>query len=224
MATNVPIVNPGQKFQTMLGQQQPHGVFHHQQAPMQPSHPVPGQPQGQIPMQPQHSQLAPAQQISGQPQTHQQATSQQQQQQHAQAAIDLDQKKLQDMTEAIVLINNIREDINSILDNVGKANSSNNYATILAGKQNTKSVSEINLEQIKPSHLTASVSQLQQNGSVGTPASVSNPYSQSQQVTNNQTETEQMSTNEVNDKFYNLEMEEQEFLKKQIINIYRIKF
>jgi hypothetical protein len=57
----------------------------------------------------------------------QQYTMYQQQQQQA----EMDQKKLQDMIDALNLMSNIRDDINVILDNVGKMNLANNYSSIL---------------------------------------------------------------------------------------------
>jgi hypothetical protein len=56
-----------------------------------------------------------------------------QQQQHP---IDLDAKKFADMMEALNLIGVLRENINIIIDNVGKTNSANNYSRILASKTN----------------------------------------------------------------------------------------
>ena len=52
--------------------------------------------------------------------------------------IDLDSKKLTDIVDALTFIGNIRENINIILDNVGKANTSNNYAAILSVKNSLK--------------------------------------------------------------------------------------
>ena len=58
---------------------------------------------------------------------HAAATAAQQQQ----AMLDQDQKKVQDFVDALTFIGNIRDDINTILENVGKANTANNYALIL---------------------------------------------------------------------------------------------
>lgn len=192
MSANLSLTNPVQRAPaTMLPQQQQphHNVFHHQQQQQPTLQQAHQQPQ----VQPQVQASVP------QP-----------------AAVDLDQKKLQDMIEAINLITNIRDDMNSILDNVGKANSSNNYATLLAGKQSSKSNSEANLEQPKQSTSSSTAGQhIQQNGSVGTPASVSNVFSQNQQTLNtNQTEPEQTNSSELNEKFYNLDFEEQDFFEK----------
>ncbi len=57
---------------------------------------------------------------------------QQQQQQQIQQA-ELDQKKLQDMIDALALVSALRQDMNTILDNVARANSANNYSAILGG-------------------------------------------------------------------------------------------
>lgn len=65
----------------------------------------------------------------------QQYTLYQQQQQQA----EMDAKKLQDMIDALSLISNIRNDMNLILDNVGKANTANNYSAILTAKSNNSS-------------------------------------------------------------------------------------
>jgi hypothetical protein len=78
-----------------------------------------------------------AQQQQPPQQQHQQQQQQRQQsapvppQQHA---IDLDAKKATDMIDALNLIAALRDNVNLIIDNVGKANSSNNYAHILASK------------------------------------------------------------------------------------------
>lgn len=42
---------------------------------------------------------------------------------------DQDQKNLQDIIEALTLIGNMRDDVNTILDNVGKSNPTNPYAS-----------------------------------------------------------------------------------------------
>jgi hypothetical protein len=58
--------------------------------------------------------------------------------------IDLDSKKLTDIVDALTFIGNIRENINIILDNVGKANTSNNYAAILSVKNSLKQQNDSN--------------------------------------------------------------------------------
>jgi len=58
---------------------------------------------------------------------------------HPQA--DAEQKKAQDILDALNLIHQIKEDVNSILDNVGKANSSNNYSNFLL-KRNRSSADD----------------------------------------------------------------------------------
>ena len=73
----------------------------------------------------------------------QQYTLYQQQQQQA----EMDAKKLQDMIDALGLINNIRNDMNMILDNVGKSNTANNYSSILAARTNNSSEANLRFQQ-----------------------------------------------------------------------------
>ncbi|CAF0851068.1 unnamed protein product [Brachionus calyciflorus] len=125
-------------------------------------------------------------------------------QQQTNPPVDPDQKKIQDMFEAINLIANLKEDINTILENVGKANSANNYSQLLSSQ---KQILEANLDSIKSSQAT------NQTSSVGTPASVSNAYSQNPSV-NAQNEPEQNNLNEPNEKQVNLNEEEADFFEK----------
>ena len=51
--------------------------------------------------------------------------------------VDVEQKKAQDILDALNLINQIKEDVNAVLDNVGKANSFNNYSNFLLKRNRT---------------------------------------------------------------------------------------
>ncbi|RNA14792.1 mediator of RNA polymerase II transcription subunit 27 [Brachionus plicatilis] len=122
----------------------------------------------------------------------------------SQPVIDPDLKKIQDMYEAINLVENIKQDIHAILENVGKANSANNYANILNINKNIVDHQEVP----KTAPVVAAVT-----GSIGTPLSVSNAYNQNP-AANIQAETEQSSTNDNCEKNQNLNEDEAEFFEK----------
>ena len=63
------------------------------------------------------------------------AAAYQQQQQAAGGQIDPETKRLQDLVDAIMLITNIRDDVTSILDNVGKTNASLHAAMLQVQQQ-----------------------------------------------------------------------------------------
>lgn len=119
-----------------------------------------------------------------------------------QPAIDPDLKKIQDMCEAINLVANVKQNIHLILENVGKANSANNYANV------NKPLSE-NQEATKTAPLVTAI----QTGSIGTPASVSNAYNQNPSA-NNPSESEHAGSNENYEKNQNLNESETEFFEK----------
>ena len=101
--------------------------------------------------------------------------SQQQQQQHA---LDLEQKKLHDMLETLLLIGNIRDDINVILDNVAKSNSANNTnAQLIGNKTSQPSENDASTAATATSTTTTLTTSL---GSVSTPASVTNANTDSE--------------------------------------------
>lgn len=132
----------------------------------------------------------------------QQYTLYQQQQQQA----ELDAKKLQDMIDALSLIANIRDDMTTILDNVGKANASNNYSSILSGRV------------VKPVGSTSQGAKPISSGSQGpslvaTPGSVSypQPHSQSQADQEGNAATQ---SNEVTEDYLNMNTEQQLFFEK----------
>jgi hypothetical protein len=113
----------------------------------------------------------------------------QQQQQTVNPAsnLDPDQKKLQDIVEALTFIGNIRENINIILDNVGKSNASNNFSSVFASKVNLKHGGDVN---------NAENNKAQINGQ--------DQNEQDQTVTNN----------ELLDRFLNMDLKQQKFLEK----------
>jgi hypothetical protein len=63
--------------------------------------------------------------------------------------VDVEQKKAQDILDALNLINQIKEDVNAVLDNVGKSNSFNNYSNFLL-KRNRTSVDDQKSKQQSP--------------------------------------------------------------------------
>jgi hypothetical protein len=115
--------------------------------------------------------------------------SQQSQQQQQQHPIDPDTKKLNDMLDALNLIGVMRENINIIIDNVGKTNSANNYSRILANKSN-KSADNLDPKQT------------QQQGQL-------NPQQQG-----GSNENEPSSVDDSSERLYNLDQEQQEFFEK----------
>lgn len=119
-----------------------------------------------------------------------------------QPAIDPDLKKIQDMCEAINLVTSVKKNIHLILENVGKANSANNYANV------NKPVSE-NQDASKTAPALTAI----QAGSIGTPINVSNVYNQNP-PTSNPSETEQTSSNDNYEKNQNLNESETEFFEK----------
>jgi hypothetical protein len=143
-----------------------------------------------------------------------------QQQQHLQQMQANELEK--NIIESINLITNIREDINIILDNVGKANSANNYNSLLSAKLRANSMDSFAEKNKQQSSLGAGQQQQQQqhHHQVATPSSVSNLYSQNQQQTalgggSNQADQDQAgSSAEANENFYNLDLKEQEFFEK----------
>lgn len=108
------------------------------------------------------------------------------QQQQPNTNLDPDQKKIQDIIDALTFIGNIREDINIILDNVGKSNSSNNFSSIYASKVSLKQSFDTNLIESNKN---------QNNGQ-------------------DQNEQDQITNNEFFDKFLNMDSKQQQFLEK----------
>jgi len=129
----------------------------------------------------------------------QQYTLYQQQQQQA----EMDAKKLQDMIDALGLINNIRNDMNMILDNVGKSNTANNYSSILAARTNNSS--EANLSQEKRSGQIPSV--------VATPGSVSYSLPPNSQAQPDQESSGNVQTNETTEDYSNIEPDQMKFFE-----------
>lgn len=129
----------------------------------------------------------------------QQYTLYQQQQQQA----EMDAKKLQDMIDALGLINNIRNDMNMILDNVGKSNTANNYSSILAARTNNSS--EANLSQEKRSGQIPSV--------VATPGSVSYSLPPNSQAQPDQESSGNVQTNETTEDYSNVEPDQMKFFE-----------
>lgn len=138
----------------------------------------------------------------------QQYTLYQQQQQQA----ELDQKKLQDMIDSLSFIANIQNDMNLILDNVGKANLSNNYSSILSGRVNKTNKDE----SLTGSNDKKNLNNQMQGSGVATPNSVSynhqGPNSQGQQA--DQDGNPIMQTNEKTEDFSNMNLNQQQFFEK----------
>jgi hypothetical protein len=114
-------------------------------------------------------------------------TQQQQQNVNPASSLDPDQKKLQDIVDALTFIGNIREDINIILDNVGKSNASNNFSSVFASKASLKhSGGDSNLLENNKSH---------HNGQ-------------------DQNENDQTINNDLFERFLNMDLKQQQFLEK----------
>lgn len=124
----------------------------------------------------------------------------QQQQQQAES----DNKKVQDMIDALSLLANIRDDMSTILDNVGKANSANNYSSILSGRKSTQAdpISDLGLKK------TSSASA----PGVATPSSVSYQQPGSQSQVDQESGTTTVAT-ESTDDYFNMNPEQQSFFE-----------
>lgn len=108
------------------------------------------------------------------------------------------------MIDALGLISNIRGDMKTILDNVGKANSANNYASILSGRKPTDSGAQ-SQEKLK-------------SGS-NNPSAVATPSSVSYQQPNSQGQLDPegnaiVQTNETTEDFSEMDPEQQKFFEK----------
>lgn len=162
---------------------------------------------------PQVAQQGPLPTVGQVPMSQAQSQQQQQQQQNAIHQIEMEKKLMDSIVESINLITNIRDDINTIIDNVGKANSANNYSNILGNRlANGTEPFAADKVKIQPQQMSSAPHNVQQ---VATPSSVSNMHTQNQQNLGlNQNEQELTVPNEVNDIFNNLEVNEQEFLLK----------
>ena len=139
----------------------------------------------------------------------QQYTIYQQQQQQA----ELDQKKLQDMIDALGLMANIRDDMNIILDNVGKMNTANNYTSLLLLTKSKSSESDLTSDK----KVTATAVQVAPTA-VATPSSVSNLNTQVQsvhQVEQQQEEAPGLPPSDScgGDDQFNLDMQQQQFFE-----------
>ena len=160
---------------------------------------------------PQQQQQQQQQQATPQPHAHHQSAQAQQQQLH-----DMEAKKMMDMIEALNLISVLRENINVIIDNVGKANTANNYAQILAGRTaGNKSEQQPN----QPQQTSQSQQQQQSgSGSVATPSSVSQQQQGDAVANAGSAEPEPgKDSDEVSSapsRFQNLNLEQQEFFEK----------
>lgn len=125
----------------------------------------------------------------------------QQQQQQA----ELDNRKVQDMIDALSLLTSIRDDMSTILDNVGKANSANNYSSILSGRKPTPTDPTLDLGSKKGSNASAA-------------AGVATPSSVSYQQPGSQVQVDQEAgiipvTAETTDDYSNMNPEQQRFFE-----------
>ena len=161
--------------------------------------------------------------LQGPPPPPQQLTHQQQQQFQQQQQQEMEMKKLQDITEAINLITYIREDVKIIMDNVGKANSHNDYAGLLAGKLAQQVAKQMGVAASSAETSSASAAVCDNNKvmapsgtqQVATPASVHSLQQQQQnQQTSGQATSENAQSNEISDTFFSLDIKEQEFYEK----------
>ena len=131
------------------------------------------------------------------PMQQQQYMYQQQQQQ-----TESDNKKVQDMIDALSMLASIRDDITTILENVGKANSANSYSSILSGRKQEGSLGA------GPKKTSSQVP-----GGVATPSSVSYQLPNSQgQIDPDSNIT--AAADQITDDFSNLNPEQQKFFEK----------
>lgn len=127
----------------------------------------------------------------------------QQQQQQA----ELDNKKVQDMIDALSLLTSIRDDMSTILDNVGKANSANNYSSILSGRKPTQTDPTLDLGSKKGVSAPAAA-----GAGVATPSSVSYQQPGSQGQADQEASTI-LVTAETTDDYSNMNPEQQRFFE-----------
>jgi hypothetical protein len=123
------------------------------------------------------------------------------QQQQQQLQIVDDQKRLSDMFDGLNLLLAIRDDMNTILDNVAKANQANSSLALKAN--------ETNNEQANKKMAYAPITPNQTSTNVTTPSSVGNVMSQQQTAHNEQENNSDMH----NDEILNLEHEQIQFLQ-----------
>ena len=159
---------------------------------------------------PSQQQIPPQQQRIPPNMNPQQLIYQQQQQQQQQQQLADEQKKLSDMIDGLNLLLLIRDDVNTILDNVAKANSAN---TLLASKANEISSSTNDIK--KQTYVANTPQANQMSSNVPTPASVTQVMSQqtTSNTANDQEACQQDTNNTNNDELLNLDPDQVQFLQ-----------